>query len=131
MTDTDKILNPTKLAVWQLRTAGYSPSQVAQMMCISVSTVYRYDKEVRNDVDEALPSVVLAASVLDTMVPRALKVYETLLKDNDLKAARDILVTKKIVKDHRTVEVSTPLGDLTNEDIIAKLDNLLKKAKGE
>ena len=129
-----------KIAAWQLHSVGYTYAQVADMMCVHERTIASWCREMEGNVTSALPSVKLALDRVNTMLPKALKVYEDILdatgEDHAMlsakrQAARDLLISNKVIRDHRTIELQTDVKELSQEELIAKTEALLKKAKGE
>ena len=127
----ERKLKPQEVACWQMRRAGHSIAEVAQYLGIGITTVKRYDNNVKAEFAE-MPTVQAAKDHIMTIVPKATKAYEDLVSDKQaapqrLAAARDILITHGIVRNKIEIEDSR----LTDDELLKEAQRILSVANGE
>jgi hypothetical protein len=115
-----------KLSAWQLRKLGYTIEQTAQILEIGTTTVSVWDKEV-DKYFEDLPAVRLAIDHVKTMIPKALGVYETSLRSDDERlakeTAKDILGTFSIISDKKEFIIDDKGKD--DKDLVEEAERII------
>lgn len=100
-------ITPKKLQVICLRQVGWSIAQVAQACDISPRTVSEWSDELRGYFSE-LPAMQAAKDAIQCLIPSAVTVYEQSLKGKSktlaLVAAKDILISNKVIADRKVIE---------------------------
>lgn len=124
---TTKSLTDRKLTCWQLRKLGYTIEQVAQILCIGESTVFRWDKQCDGAFAD-LPSVQIGIDRLQSLIPKSIKVYEECLSVDDARVrretARDILNNFRVLTDRKEVTIPSD-GNTATDQLIAEAQRII------
>jgi hypothetical protein len=130
----DRELDYKKLGAWQLRKLGYTIEQTAQALGVGVTTVKRWDKVVEKYFED-LPAIRLAMDAMQTLIPKAFRVYQDALGSKDERlakeTAKDVLISHKVLIDRQ--EKVQVVDDSTKSDseLVAEAERILLIARPE
>lgn len=125
--------NLKQQTVLQLLVLGYSQRQVSSVCNLSMSTVKQIKTIFGAYVTET-PVVRASVDRVQTLIPKAIDVYENLLYSEKetvaLSAARDILITHRVLIERKELAHSD-VDDLPTDRLVAEAERIIASEKGE
>ena len=104
---SDYVPTPKTLQVICLRKMGWDVKQVAQACSVSERQVYRLCEEAQGFLDD-LPELQAARDAIQSLIPKAIEVFEETLKGKSKTLAADvatkILISNKVIADRKVIE---------------------------
>lgn len=120
-----------KLTAWQLRRLGWGIHQVSQMLEVSVTTITRWDAQVKKEFAD-LPTTRIATDAIQGLIPKAYRAYEAALSCSDMRvrkdAAKDILNNFKVLTDRFQIEKTDGDPNKSDDDLIAEAERIIAQA---
>lgn len=121
---SDYVPSPKTLQIICLKRIGWSVRQVAQACCVSERQVYRQLDEAKDFLDK-LPEIQAAKDAIQSLIPKAIEVYEESLKGKSKILAADIatkiLISNKVTTDRKVIE---DVREQSTDKLLEELDKI-------